>query len=143
MVRRGTGDRNRGDTGLTATAELRLAERALKEHWPITNEIREDVVRRAQEVLARDDASVGQIVAAGRLLALADSLNVKRETNAVREATPATTINIFGDVSQYAGVFGEPSPDATPIELNGAPAAPEPKEGQNPVEPIQTPPAQS
>ena len=88
-------------------------------------------------MLAYGDASVGQIIAAGRLLALADSLNVKREANAVREATPATQINIFGDVSAYAGVFGESAPN--PNE-NAIVAPAKPSLDVSPAQPDQSTP---
>jgi hypothetical protein len=71
--REGSGD------GLTPRESFGLAEKAAKNRWPISDEMRADVIRVAQETLSDPNTRPRDRNAAMRVLASFDALNVARE----------------------------------------------------------------
>jgi hypothetical protein len=92
-------------SGLPALAELRLTARALEGQWPVSEDMKAKALAMAMTILDAAQPTPAQIIAAGKLLILADMVNVRRERNATEAAAPVT-INVFGDVNAYAGAFG-------------------------------------
>jgi hypothetical protein len=104
--RHGTSDA----TGLAPCTELRLTARALSKGWNVSPALRKRCLEVAEEVLNDAGATYYHKLTAIKVVALVDAIDAKREATAVRESQPPPQqINIFGDVSAYAGVFGEPA----------------------------------
>src|SRR5262245_18984668 len=83
----GQGD---GVSGIISRRDLALARRAFREGWPITPEIRQEVVGRVLGILRAAKSPSRQLCAA-RVLIAADALNVRREANDVQESTAEST----------------------------------------------------
>jgi hypothetical protein len=81
---------------------------ALAKGWNVSTEQKAKCLRVAELIIDDKHATHFHKLAAIKVMALVDGIDAKREATEVRAATPPTTINIFGDVSAYAGVFGEP-----------------------------------
>jgi hypothetical protein len=111
--------------GPSSCADLRLIARALEKEWGVTPEERQRCRAEAMKVFDLPHATTFHKLAAIKVMALIDGIDAKREATEVRAATPPQTINIFGDVSQYAGVFGEQAPPIDPpVELPARPIDP-------------------
>jgi hypothetical protein len=85
---------------------------ALAKGWNVSPEQKAKCLRVAELIIDDQHATHFHKLAAIKVMALVDGIDAKREATAVREANPPQTINIFGDVSAYAGVFGEPVPNS-------------------------------
>lgn len=81
-----------GERGLVRVNTLRMVESAITNDWPVTPEIRQDVVSAVHNVVTAPDTRVGTLLKASRVLLLADSINAGREKTAAGNG--ATTINL-------------------------------------------------
>jgi hypothetical protein len=83
--------------------DLALERRAFQEGWPITPEVRQQVVDEAINIL-QTAKSTARRLAAVRVLIAADSVNVRREANAVteRNGERATTADMLGSTYRAA-----------------------------------------
>ena len=66
-------------------SDARLAQRAIREGWPVAEDVRADVVEMAIACVRDPLASPNRRIAAARLLVLADTVNVRREAIASEE----------------------------------------------------------
>lgn len=61
---------------IDSVSDIRLAGRAISEAWPVTSDVREEVVDKLIGILAGPDEKMS--VAAARVLLAADALNVRK-----------------------------------------------------------------
>ncbi len=73
-----------GGQGEVSRSDLRLADMAMRHEYPLTDEIRLNIVSTAHGILMASEDPRWQLLAA-KVLLTADSVNVRRETNRVAE----------------------------------------------------------
>jgi hypothetical protein len=84
-------DTQQSGEGLGATAleptrqDLRLVRHAVRGLWPVSDRVRQLVVDMAEGIIESPGENSLRKLAAGKLLVTADSVNVRREANAVQE----------------------------------------------------------
>lgn len=81
-------------------SDLKLLERALKEGWPITPEIRRMAVARTALVAARSDQE-RNAVAAAKVLVMMDQASISRERMAL-DRTPAGSQHVHYEYHKHA-----------------------------------------
>jgi hypothetical protein len=62
---------------LDSLADIKLAGRAVNGNWPVTQEMREDLLRQLREIAANGDPD--EKIAAIKVVLAADTLNAKKE----------------------------------------------------------------
>lgn len=87
-------DGGHGGQGELTRGELVLVARAIRNDWPISNDVRAKLV--SQMVWLMDNSDERYQVAAAKVLVAADAINARRESTDVSAEKPAaaTTINI-------------------------------------------------
>src|SRR5262249_31179153 len=79
-------DGERGHNVLVGSvSDLRLVAGGMSQLWPISPEMRRKCLERAMRVVEDDEASTYHVLAAVKVIALADCLNARRERNTVQE----------------------------------------------------------
>jgi hypothetical protein len=71
----------------TTRADMRMVAKAIRERWPVTEEVRKRCVDDAVAILDDAQANHRTRIAALRLLLAADAVNVSRERNEVSATT--------------------------------------------------------
>ena len=78
-----------GVLGGGARSDARMVERAIREKWPITDEIRQLATQQMAITVGRSESERAR-VAAARVLAQFDRVNVQRESNLIAEERART-----------------------------------------------------
>ena len=81
-------------------SDIRLYGRAFTERWPVTEEIRAEVIALAREIVADKSATKRTRMQAAKLLLHADGVNVTRERT--ESATEATELQLSASVLRAA-----------------------------------------
>lgn len=126
-----------GTSALPQTSDTRLLERALRERWKIPDHIRAALPAAMGVILLSKDTSNRNKIAAARALISADDSNVKAEAAAeiteLRDEVAALRRELQGGQgdggagepetgrADASGGGPEPSPDAGPEPIPGAP----------------------
>jgi hypothetical protein len=117
---------------------LAVAERALRDGWPLTPEVRAEVIAEALRML-RSSPSERTRLMAMRVLLMADGLNARRESNPdedriQRNREAADRLRALMSTPQgqeainallRAGLTDDPNLDATSVSERPAPALPD------------------
>lgn len=106
---------------IDSVADIKLAGRSISEDWPVSQEVREAVIRQLSGILLGPDEKMA--VAAARVLLAADALNVKKriEEQKIAQAEQemkrklieyAVKLGIVKPVDQRLGVIDSESSES-------------------------------